>query len=970
MGSGHRGGGLPPGIHQPPSSREQEKGNQDPGRQRAATCLDDRSTAAAQQSRHTQGPRTQDSLLVKFFPHTKEKWPVEADTQLKTSQQVYPPKTIQNGVPAGHYSGVNEGSMGSVSRPTRRVPPHPNIAFAQEVARFFYSRNSIPVSDITIRPINSSPNLHEGGQSHRRIPQKKRPPGIRLSRRLATGRALKSSAPTVYHHHMSAGTTTGTHSQYRKVEPQPVTTHRILRGNTRLQERSSLPNTRTHQKRDVLRISSSSEGPVPGEPVDASVGTDCEHGRHPAVLSLPHESHTITRTVAIQYSPPSIDEAHPVVTQSTRSSSLVDANSESTRRTSIHIGTLVLHTHDRRVQDRMGSPLQEHPHVWSMDSHDRQESHQYARTMGDSPGPSKDCAPRQGEESSCSMRQHVSSSVPEQTRGYEEQDSVPPDPKGSAVVHSPRHSTTSGASPRGRQHSGGRSLQESHRDSWSVEGQGVVSGMAPSASSVSNDLPKDGQTAHRPIRQSIQRSTSDVLLLESGSGSLPSGRDDNELGGNQRICIPTDSTHPQSPSEIDTDKTLQDDLNLPSVAETTLVHAPPVSPSGHSQDSSSSEGSNSDGGESAPDAVDSDDSPDCLAALVGSYREAGLSQEAASMAGQARRDSTRATYNSRLRKYFGWCRREQVDPLRATVKFVGDFLLSLFNEGKSVRSIKSHRTAIGVVHLGFANGSNVSTSPAIRDLIRGCFNKRPPERSLVPSWDLPTALRLLGERPYEPLGNATFEDLTKKTVFLIAAASGRRVSDIHALSVAREHCVVSSSGARLLPRSGYLAKNQTPDFTPSPINLPDLRRAANSPDDGPWCPVRALKYYLKRTEDLRGDEDRLFLITRKPYTGASRQSIARWLVDIIKESLVAEDSRHVGSRVGAHSIRSQASAWASYKGASLAEIINAMGWSSSTTFQTTYLKDVYARGGATAARILSSAAGPTTAASTSSRPDA
>ncbi len=132
-------------------------------------------------------------------------------------------------------------------------------------------------------------------------------------------------------------------------------------------------------------------------------------------------------------------------------------------------------------------------------------------------------------------------------------------------------------------------------------------------------------------------------------------------------------------------------------------------------------------------------------------------------------------------------------------------------------------------------------------------------------------------------------------------------------------------------------KNQTPDFTPTPINLPDLCRTANSPDDGPWCPVRALKYYLKRTENLHGNKDRLFLITRKPYTGASKQSIARWLVDIIKESLNEEDSRTSGSRAGAHSIRSQASAWASYKGVFLAEIINAMGWASSTT----YLKDVY-----------------------------
>ena len=284
--------------------------------------------------------------------------------------------------------------------------------------------------------------------------------------------------------------------------------------------------------------------------------------------------------------------------------------------------------------------------------------------------------------------------------------------------------------------------------------------------------------------------------------------------------------------------------------------------------------------------------------------------------------------------------------------------MDIFNSGSSARAIRSFRTAIGAIHLGFSNGTTVSNSPSLQALLKGMFNVRPPERSLVPSWDLPTALRLLSEQPYEPLENATLENLTKKTAFLVAVASGRRVSDIHALSLAPNHSDISKTRARLLPRSGYLAKNQTPDFTPAPIILPGLRTAANSPDDGPWCPVRALLYYTHRTKGIRGEEDRLFITTTKPHKGAAKQTIARWLVDIIKASLAAEDS-HMGGRINAHSIRSQASAWASYKGASLSDIIEAMGWSSTTTFQTTYLRDVLARPGATAARVLSSATRPT-----------
>ncbi len=344
-----------------------------------------------------------------------------------------------------------------------------------------------------------------------------------------------------------------------------------------------------------------------------------------------------------------------------------------------------------------------------------------------------------------------------------------------------------------------------------------------------------------------------------------------------------------------------------------------------------------------------------MVSFVKSYRAAGLSRKAAALAGEARRPSTRKTYNHRLSGYYKWCGDNQVDPLRASLKDVGDFLVSVFDSGASSRTVRSFRTAVGVIHLGFGGGINVSNSPAIHDLIKGMLHKRPPSRSLVPAWDLPRTLRLLAESPYEPLHQASLSDTAKKTAFLIAAASGRRVSDIHALSVAKEHLSFSGNAARLLPRSGYLAKNQSVNFTPSPIILPDLRKATGSTDDAPWCPVRALKFYLDKTAQYRGVHDQLFLTTQKPIKPASKQTIARWIVDIIREGISRAENRAIGSKVGAHDLRSQASAWASYRGASIQEIMDAMGWSSSSTFQQVYLKDVLARGGATAVRVLTSA---------------
>ena len=282
-------------------------------------------------------------------------------------------------------------------------------------------------------------------------------------------------------------------------------------------------------------------------------------------------------------------------------------------------------------------------------------------------------------------------------------------------------------------------------------------------------------------------------------------------------------------------------------------------------------------------------------------------------------------------------------------------------QGASCRSVKSlPYTAVAAIHHGLLQeGMSDSRSPVLNDLLKAMFNKRPPSSSLVPSWDLPRALRILAEPPFEPMDQCSMMDLSRKTAFLVAAASGRRVSDIQALSVSENHIAFRSDGVHLLPRAGYLAKNQTQNFTPKHIILPDLRRAAGSPDDGPWCPVRALKYYLRRTSAYRGEVDHLFITAQKPFKSASRQTISRWIVSIIKESLDSDLSHMAGSHVRAHDLRSQAASWALYKGASIKEIMEAQGWSASTTFQTVYLRDTLASRAGTAASVLSSASSST-----------
>ena len=56
-------------------------------------------------------------------------------------------------------------------------------------------------------------------------------------------------------------------------------------------------------------------------------------------------------------------------------------------------------------------------------------------------------------------------------------------------------------------------------------------------------------------------------------------------------------------------------------------------------------------------------------------------------------------------------------------------------------------------------------------------------RYSAPSWDLPLVLEVLCQRPFEPMEQAEISWVSKKAAFLIAITSGKRASDMVALSV-------------------------------------------------------------------------------------------------------------------------------------------------------------------------------------------
>ena len=131
----------------------------------------------------------------------------------------------------------------------------------------------------------------------------------------------------------------------------------------------------------------------------------------------------------------------------------------------------------------------------------------------------------------------------------------------------------------------------------------------------------------------------------------------------------------------------------------------------------------------------------------------------------------------------------------------------------------------------------------------------------MPTWYLSLVLHQLTKAPFEPMRKASLKHLTLKTVFLLALGSGKRRSEIHAWLYKNIRHQENWTRVSLYPSPSFLSKNQL--AREGPALAPSLDNSLK--EDKSLCPVRALRYYLDRTKDLRRGKDLVFMSFKKSF---------------------------------------------------------------------------------------------------------
>ena len=144
---------------------------------------------------------------------------------------------------------------------------------------------------------------------------------------------------------------------------------------------------------------------------------------------------------------------------------------------------------------------------------------------------------------------------------------------------------------------------------------------------------------------------------------------------------------------------------------------------------------------------------------------------------------------------------------------------------------------------------HIAQSSDLHKLLSSFHRNRPKSDRNLPQWNLSVVHNELTKSSFEPMKDTDLKHLTLKTAFLLALASGKRRSKIHAWVANKVSNLGQWEKVALFPSSDFIAKNQLAregSQSVSPVAIPALTTIVDRQfkEDRTLCPVQALRYYL------------------------------------------------------------------------------------------------------------------------------
>lgn len=258
--------------------------------------------------------------------------------------------------------------------------------------------------------------------------------------------------------------------------------------------------------------------------------------------------------------------------------------------------------------------------------------------------------------------------------------------------------------------------------------------------------------------------------------------------------------------------------------------------------------------------------------------------------------------------------------LTPPAKEVVEFLCDLHIKGFTYYQICMARSAVSSV-VSVSSDTTIGKHPLVKRFMKGLFELEPQFPRYKYVWDVSLLLQYL--RMLDEPKNLSQKLLGKKLAVLICIlAGGQRCQTVHAINILH---IKISNGLCYIPFYTKLKQTRKGHhLAPLKFRVYDK--------EPKLCVITNLTEYLKKTQDKRTDAA-LFISSQKPYRQVSKDTVSRWVKEMMTNAGI--DQNFVS-----HSSRSAASSYAKTKGVSLREICDACGWSNEKTFAIHYQKEI------------------------------
>ena len=859
-----------------------------------------------------------------------------ANSRPQYSEQIPQGHKVQNGDPRDHTNVTPTRGMGDFSRFQGCLFPYPHSSSIQKVSEISCTRSILSVQGTTFRSLHSSYGVHhssKGGQVDGPVSGHKNPP---VPRRLVDSSQVPPNLSQTNSGLSGLMSRSGLESKLRKIR---VATHSNLQL-CRLPIRPSIRKGQTHTRE--MADSSNKNSPTPSlftmQSTTAHVfdrPSYCDR-KASSTGSSAYETYPVASEKSLENSRISrkIDSNS---SRFTPTSGVVVKRAKCPRRSTITSPQPLFASLYRRLKRRLGRSLKRPYRQGHMVRTRKQNAHKFTGTESSVPSPESIPAPLRGSSGSDSHRQHHGGCLYQQTRGDEVRPIVCPLVENTILVHQKSGVYQGTTYPRSPKCSSGQTVKT--RTDYSDR---VVS----TTRHFPGNLSQVAQAPSGPFCHQVQQQVGPICQSSTRPPGMGSRCSEPLLGGAGPICLSTDSHFGQSSGKTQGLPMPENDPNCPGVAQNDLV----LGLGGHVRQDSPVPAGSAQPVTSTVQQNTTRESPEsestCMAPRATAIKEQGFSEAVATRIEAPQRGSTRRVYEAKWAIFTGWCKDNKVDIRTPPLKSIADFLLYLF-EVKNLQpgTIEGYRSAIAD-KLG-NSPTNISKNEDLTRLLDSFHRDRPKGRRGVPSWNLSLVMHQLTKAPFEPLHEASLKHLTFKTVFLLALGSGKRRSEIHAWLNKNMRHQKDWSQVSLSPSASFLSKNQLAKEGPNsvatvviPALAPTLDRTFTK--DRSLCPVRALRYYLDKTEDIRQGKELIFVSFKKGFTkDISPATISSWIKQTVILCYQLSDKKAQDlHQVKAHDVRAFAASKAFHSGASLEQVLSACHWKSHNTFTQFYLKDV------------------------------